>query len=275
MEIVVLLLVVAILIWNIRLHETLRNLSNQITKLQNTISTTKTENPNGATLPPPLRPVPPPVPEQLCPPPIPRPPLPPVKAAILLPPQPDVSPSGSLEMQAPVTPVQKNIAEPHQATPAEKALQWICTGEENPAEKLSNEYTTVTTWLIRGGVLAVLASVGFLLKLSFERQYFSTQTLVILLTVTGLLIALGGAFAVARKKESKYRNWLLTVSGGGFALTFFALFAGYGIYQVYPEWLTFILLTAVSLTAIGTAWKTDAMSIGTAGNVSGHIKSNS
>ncbi len=269
MEIALLLLVTATLIWVIRLHEVLRNLGNQIAKLQSNFAQKLPEKSN-TVLPPPTPPVQPFGPNRVCPPPMQRPPMPAtIKTALLLPPQPEAVRSDALKTPVPpVTSVQENIPEAKN-TLTDKALQWICAGEENPAEKLSNEYTTVTTWLIRGGVLAVLASIGFLLKLSFDRQYFTTQTLIVLLTVTGLMIALGGALGVACKKESKYRNWLLTVSGGGFALTFFALFAGYGIYQVYPEWLTFVLLIAVSFTAIVTAWKTDAMSIGIVGCIGG------
>ena len=282
--ILLLVLVIIILIAIVRFHESLRQVSEQIEKLtrdrQGGVYNSGTIHPDAPLQPQATTPIITAINTEkaLVPPyasdettaqvPCPQSEQPEIKSAILLSSAPAVE--NSLKMvAAPLTAPLCDGKPSEKTSPAKKAWHWICSGEEDSSEQLSHEYTTVTTWLIRGGVLAVLASLVFLLKFSFDRQYFSIQMLVILLTFAGVAVALGGVFFLCKKPKSKYRNWILTVSGGGFALAFFALFAGCNLYAVYPEWLAFVLLGIVASLAVGAAWKTNAMSIGIVGCIGG------
>ncbi len=120
---------------------------------------------------------------------------------------------------------------------------WICVGEEYRSKDVSPEYAVATTWLIRLGVLVLLAGLGFLTKYAIEHNTFPPELRVGGLFLLAAALVCGGL----RFASGRYRTVALGVIGLGFAAGYFSIIAGSRIYDLFGR------LNALCAMAVLTA----------------------
>lgn len=102
------------------------------------------------------------------------------------------------------------------------------------------------------GILALVLGIGFFIKYAIENNWIDHLTRIIIGVVIGLGLIIGGELV---SKKEKYSLWGLTLAGGGFAITYFAVYAAYHFeeYKVaigISQTTDIVLLSAVVLFAI-------------------------
>ena len=103
------------------------------------------------------------------------------------------------------------------------------------------------------GILALVIGVGYFIKYAIENNLIGYLTRIILGVVFGIiLIIIGELFA----KKEKYELWARTLAGGGFAITYFSVYAAYHFEEYrraigISQTLDIILLTIVVIIFSG------------------------
>jgi uncharacterized membrane protein len=129
------------------------------------------------------------------------------------------------------------------------------------------EQTFGRNWLLIAGVIIMVFGVGYFLKYSFEQGWVSPTMRVLMAYVWGLVF-LGGGELFRRKG---YRNYGLTVAGGGVAVLYFATFAAYRIYELIPSLPAFGLMILTTALAISLAVIYDVLALAALGLAGGFL----
>lgn len=122
----------------------------------------------------------------------------------------------------------------------------------------------VTAWV---GIIAACFAVAFFLREAFERAWIGPTGRV-------LLGAAGGAGVLAlgeRLRQKGLRQYAYILSGGGILILYLSVYAAYGFYQLINQGLAFLLMIAVTATAVLLAARHDALPIGVLGLVGGFL----
>lgn len=137
-------------------------------------------------------------------------------------------------------------AEPTQAERImEKAWNWLVIGEEYRQPGVSWEYAVATNWLLRIGILVVLAGIAFFLKYSIEKGLMGPLGRVALSLTVGVgLICFG-----VRLLFKKYHLLGQGLVGTGFVTLYFAFYAASGMYHLMPQSAAFGLMACVTVAA--------------------------
>lgn len=94
------------------------------------------------------------------------------------------------------------------------------------AEKLGIEANIGKKWLARIGIISIVLGVAFFVIYAIQNKWIGPTGQVALGVLAGIvLIVLGEVFY-----QKEYRNYGLTLVGGGFAIIYFAMFAAYRFY---------------------------------------------
>ncbi len=107
-------------------------------------------------------------------------------------------------------------------------------------------------WFTRIGILALVLGIGFFIKYTIDMGWISHLMRISMGIIFGISLVISGQFL---SKKEKYSNWAKTLVGGGFAITYFVVFAAYH-FQEYrmaigmSQTLDIFLLSLVVLTAI-------------------------
>jgi len=126
-----------------------------------------------------------------------------------------------------------------------KAWNWLVIGEEFRKPGVSWEYAVATNWLLRIGIVAVLAGIAFFLKYSIEKGLMGPLGRVALSLAAGLgLIVLG-----VRLLFKKYHLLGQGLTGAGFVTLYFAFYAASGMYHLMPDGAAFALMACVTVAA--------------------------
>jgi uncharacterized membrane protein len=131
-----------------------------------------------------------------------------------------------------------------------------------PASSHTEESDTDTAigWLNKIGVVAVVLGVAFFYKIAVDLGWINEWTRIIMGILAGsLLIYLGELW------KSKYGSYALAISGGGVALLYFTLYAGYDFYHLFPQFLAFVLTLAVAAVSVFLAYRHASLSLGLLG----------
>lgn len=127
---------------------------------------------------------------------------------------------------------------------------WLCVSGEFAPQGMTREFAFVTRWLLRVGMLLIVASIAYFLKLSIDRGWVGPAQRVIGTAIFGLAMSAYGAWLI---KRTNYGSVGHALSAIGFA----ALYLGFGMAHRYfnppviasPS-ITFAILAGV--TVFGT-----------------------
>lgn len=111
-------------------------------------------------------------------------------------------------------------------------------------------------WLARIGILALIVGIGFFLKLAFDNDWIGETGRVVLGFATGLLLVGGGEFWSRR-----YPAWAQAVTGGGVAILYLAVFAGYILYDLFAPVPALVLATLVTAAAAGLSIRYESRAV--------------
>ena len=147
-----------------------------------------------------------------------------------------------------------------------RAWSWFIIGEEYRKPGESWEYAAATHWLLRTGILIVLAGVAFFLKYSIEKGLMGPLGRVALSLAAGVtLIVLG-----VRLLFKRYHLLGQGLAGAGFVMLYFAFYAASVLYHLMPLSAAFGLMACVTAAAGTLAVLYRSLSIALLGVVGGY-----
>lgn len=114
-------------------------------------------------------------------------------------------------------------------TAAERASRWLLGGN----------------WLARTGIVALILGVAFFVTLAIDRGWLGETERVILGAIVGLLL-----LGAAERNRGRFGVWAQTVSGGGLAILFLSIWAGFALFDLYGNLVAlglFVITTAVGV----------------------------
>jgi len=150
--------------------------------------------------------------------------------------------------QAPVPPP---VPAPQSAEPTAferavvKAWNWLVIGEEFRKPGESWEYAAATNWLLRVGIVVVLAGIAFFLKYSIEKGLMGPLGRVALSLAAGIALIVCGV----RLLFKKYHLLGQGLAGAGFVTLYFAFYAASGMYHLMSNPAAFGLMACVTAAA--------------------------
>lgn len=155
-------------------------------------------------------------------------------------------------------PSSDNAAAPETKTEKNTAAKKVPAIENTVPEKITHKGTESfeenlgMKWFARIGILALVIGIGFFIKYAIDNNLINHLTRIIIGAASGIFLIIFGE--IASKKE-KYSSWGKTLIGGGFAITYFSIYAAY-IFEEYraalgiSPVLEIILLSIVVIMAI-------------------------
>ena len=152
---------------------------------------------------------------------------------------------------APAAPAEKEISSDSGRVSAwfRRFWHWFYVG--NQKEGVSAEYAAATTWLIRCGVIILLAAAGFFLKYSIENNLVNPTVRVISTFAAGAAMFAAGLRGVNRK----YHQVFCGIMSVGTVTLYMGTFAGYKLYALIPAAAAFGIMTVVTAAAMTAAVK--------------------
>jgi uncharacterized membrane protein len=123
------------------------------------------------------------------------------------------------------------------------------------------------SWFNWIGIIAVTLGVGFFLKLAFDKQWIGPVGRVSLSTLVGItLLYLGD-----RLQGRGLKSYAYVLSGGGLLILYLSDFAAYNIYHLIGQPTAFLLMAAVTATAVLLSVRLNALSVAILGLVGGFL----
>ena len=151
--------------------------------------------------------------------------------------------------------------EPIPASPTEAATVSAVKAppsEGKPAKLKEREWEQILggNWLARIGVLALIIGAGFFLKFAFDNNWLGPTGRVILGSVAGLAMLVGGHYW-----RKRYPTLAQAISGGGIALLYLSIFAAFTMFGLINFYLAFGLLLLVSVVSAVLALGYNSMAL--------------
>ncbi len=146
-----------------------------------------------------------------------------------------------------------------------KIWSWILVGEEHRQAGMTMEFAVATTWLMRVGIIAVVAFVGYFLTWSIEHALIGPMGRVALAIFFGLAMLLSGLKMMNRRWNILSQGFM----GGGLATLYFSMFAAGPLYKLLPTPTVFLLMIVVTVAAGLLAVRTRSMLVAIFGIVGG------
>jgi uncharacterized membrane protein len=145
---------------------------------------------------------------------------------------------------------------------------WLLFGEESLRPGVSMEQAMATTWLMRAGILVAVVAVGIGLKYSIDHNILGPAGRVALSLLAGAGMVAGGLPLL----NKRYHIAAQGLIGGGLAVLYFGLFAGFATYklELLPMPVAFGLMALVTLAAGVIAVRFNSLFIAILGILGGY-----
>lgn len=170
---------------------------------------------------------------------------------------------------------------PHQAVnPAEAVhavgISTVTAEEPVPSRNIAEtptkssgpdwEFLLGRNWFAIIGGIAVVLGIGFFLKLAFDNNWIGNTGRIVLGVAVGLAFLGAGEFA-----QRRVPRWAQTVTASGAAILYLSIYAAFGLYQLIPPELAFVLLAVVVTAAVLLALRYESIVIALLGIVGAFI----
>ena len=144
--------------------------------------------------------------------------------------------------------------------------QWILVGEEYRPQGVSMEYAVGTTWLMRIGIVALVAGVGYFLKWSMDHGLLGPTARVAMSTAFGLGMLMGGMALLGKRWNILGQGFV----GGGLATLYFSMYALGPLYHLVDSLpMVFGLMILITVTAGVLALASNSLLVAIFGIVGG------
>jgi hypothetical protein len=144
---------------------------------------------------------------------------------------------------------------------------WILIGSEDKRKDVSYEYAIASTWLLRIGVIALLACVGYFLKWSIDHGLIGPWGRISVSIFVGLLMLVIGIRLLGKKYQVIGQGLL----GGGFATLYFSVFAAGILYAKLSMPIAFLLMCLITLAAGLLSIRVNSMLVAIFGIIGGYV----
>lgn len=115
-------------------------------------------------------------------------------------------------------------------------------------------------WLNKIGVVALVLGMGFFFKYAIDQGWINEWARIIIgFIFSGLLVYLGELW------KGKFGSKAHALVGGGIALFYFTIYAGYNFYHIFPQIIAFALMLGVAAMSVWFSFKNSSLVLGILG----------
>jgi uncharacterized membrane protein len=140
-------------------------------------------------------------------------------------------------------------------------------GPEREAKSRDLESLIGGSWFNWIGIIAVTFGVAFFLKFAFDKQWIGPSARVSLSAIVGIVLLYVGE----RLRKRGLKAYAYILSGGGLLILYLSDFAAYNFYHLIPQVLAFLLMAAVTTTAVLLSVRLNALPVAILGLVGGFL----
>lgn len=123
------------------------------------------------------------------------------------------------------------------------------------------------TWFNWVGIILVTFGVAFFLKLAFDNDWIGPGARVALGAAGGLALL----YVAERLRARGLRQYAYVLSGGGLLILYLSIYAAHSFYRLINQPVAFLLMIAVTTTAVLLAVRHDALAVAILGLVGGFL----
>lgn len=148
-----------------------------------------------------------------------------------------------------------------------KIWNWIIVGEEFRNPDIAMEYAIASVWLLRVAIVILVLTGVFFINYSIAKGWLGPVARVSGIFLAGLFM-LGVGVKMANKK---YHQIALGLMGGGLAMLYLGVFAGFAKFKIIDATPGFALMIIVTFAAGVLAVRLDSLLVAVLGVVGGYM----